>query len=204
MSNASQLPSMDRLAELQQLIADLASVQRVPLLPNTDRPESDVEHSFGLALTCWYLVPQVAPHLDISKVLRYALSHDIVELHSGDTFVFDAEKVKTKPAREAAALKKLQTEWQDFPELTEYIAGYADKRDAEARFVYAIDKMLPPILTKLQSDQSFFKVHKITKEMHETEKSSKMSVSDEARPYIDLLNAWMAEPDTFYKPGEQA
>lgn len=195
---------MDRLAELQQLIADLANIQRVPLLPKTDRPESDVEHSFGLALTCWYLVPHIAPHLDISKVLRYALSHDIVELHSGDTFVFDAEKVKTKPAREAAALDTLRVEWEDFPELTEYIAGYAGKREPEARFVYAIDKMLPPILTKLQADQSFFKVHKITKEMHETEKSTKMNVSDEARPYIEILNEWMANPDNFYKPDVSA
>jgi 5'-deoxynucleotidase YfbR-like HD superfamily hydrolase len=85
----SDSPSMDRLAELQQLIADFSKIQRIPPMGNSGRPENDVEHSFGLALTCWYLQPKVAPDLDLLKILQYALSHDIVELHAGDTFVFD-------------------------------------------------------------------------------------------------------------------
>ena len=46
-------PSIDRLAELQQLIADFAKVKRMPHLADNGMEENDVEHSFGLALTCW-------------------------------------------------------------------------------------------------------------------------------------------------------
>jgi 5'-deoxynucleotidase YfbR-like HD superfamily hydrolase len=58
-------PSMARIAELQQFIADFAKVERVPQLADTGRPENDVEHSFGLALTCWFLAPKIAPELSL-------------------------------------------------------------------------------------------------------------------------------------------
>lgn len=200
MSDEPSYPPMDRLADLQKLIADFAHVLRVPHLPGTDRRESDVEHSFGLAVTCWYLAPKMATHLDLSKILRYALAHDFVEVHSGDTFAFDRQKVKSKHDREAKALRKLKDDWEDFPELTEFAAKYAEKNDAEAKFVYAVDKILPAILTKLQRDGLFFETHKITQEIHEIEKSVKMKVSEEVAPYITLLNEWMLTPDIFYKP----
>ncbi|HEX8227522.1 MAG TPA: hypothetical protein VF572_06670 [Candidatus Saccharimonadales bacterium] len=44
-------PTMQRIAELQQFIADFAKIGRVPQLADTGRPENDVEHSYGLALT---------------------------------------------------------------------------------------------------------------------------------------------------------
>ena len=84
-------PSLNRLAELQQLIADFAKVKRVPHLADNGQPENDMEHSYGLALTCWYLQPKIAPELSLSEILQYALAHDIVELHAGDTFIFDDE-----------------------------------------------------------------------------------------------------------------
>ncbi|MGC1176849.1 MAG: HD domain-containing protein [Candidatus Saccharimonadales bacterium] len=191
---------MDRLAELQRLIGTFAGILRVPKLAQQDRQENDVEHSFGLALTCWFLAPKIAPHLNLEKILIYALAHDIVEVHSGDTFAFDAEAVSQKADSEDQALRRLCSDWPDFSELTDAAAGYKEKRDAEARFVYTIDKLLPSIMTKLDDDTKFWREHKVTREMHEVEKNAKMRHSPEAFLYLDLLNAWMAEPDHFYKP----
>lgn len=193
-------PSMDRLAELQQMIADFAQILRVPPLATAGRQENDVEHSYGLAITCWYLVPKIAPKLDLQKILLYALAHDVVELHSGDTWVFDAEATKTKSAREDAAIGKLAADWADFPELAAAARDYKNKIDAEAKFVYTIDKILPSLLTKLSGDKDFWTKRKVTREMHEAEKTSKMQHSPEALPYLDMLNAWIADPDNFYKP----
>lgn len=197
----NKLPPVDRIAELQQLIADFANVFRVMQLADTGRLENDVEHSFGLALTCWYLAPKVAPKLNLEKILRYALAHDIVEIHSGDTYVFDEENVKTKPAREAAALEKLRADWPDFLDLIESAEIYKDHKDAEARFVYTIDKLLPPILVNLGEKDAFWKRNKVTRDMHQAEKRKKMKHSPEALPYLELLNEWLADPDYFYKPG---
>ncbi len=57
----SNRPTIDRIAELQQLIADFAKVRRVPELADNGYNENDVEHSYGLAMTCWYLHPFLVP-----------------------------------------------------------------------------------------------------------------------------------------------
>ena len=89
-------PSIDRIAELQQLIANFGSVRRYIQFADKGHLETDVEHSYGLAFTAWYLALQLAPQLDIGKILKYALAHDLVELHAGDTYIFDHKNVKTK------------------------------------------------------------------------------------------------------------
>lgn len=75
-------PTIQRIAELQQLIADFSRIERAVELADTKRPENDIDHSYGLALTCWFLAPKIAPELDLQKIFAYALSHDIVELHT--------------------------------------------------------------------------------------------------------------------------
>lgn len=205
MSSDADYPSIDRIAELQQMIADFSEVLRAVPMMHTGRRENDVDHSFGLALTCWFLAPHIAPDLDIGKILRYALAHDIVELHAGDAFVFgDKETLASKSDREDSALEYIARDWPDFPELTAFAKGYKDHSDAEADFVYTIDKMLPAIMTKLGEDSDYWKRHKVTREMHETEKGNKMQRSPEARQYLDMLNAWMVRPDDFYKPDQTA
>lgn len=193
-------PSIQRIEELQQLIAEFASVSRVLRMPGTGRLENDVEHSYGLALTCWFIAPKVAPKLNLEKILLYSLAHDIVELHSGDTFVFDKKNLKTKYTREKAALETISRDWPDFPELVQAAEVYMQKGDAEARFVYTIDKILPPLLINLEEKSQFWNKYKITREMHENEKRNKMQHSPEAIGYQDKLNEWLADPDYFYKP----
>lgn len=193
-------PSIDRIAELQRMIADFSKVKRVLELADAGRLENDVEHSYGLALTCWFLAPKIAPNLNLEKILLYSLAHDIVELHSGDTFVFDEAGLKTKDAREKAALKQLEKDWPDFPELSEAAKKYMDKADSEARFVYTIDKILPSLLINLGEKDKFWSKYKITRQMHEAEKTKRMQHSPEAIEYLDKLNEWLADPDYFYKP----
>jgi putative hydrolases of HD superfamily len=185
-------PSLDRLADLQQLIADFAKVQRVPHLADNGQPENDVEHSFGLALTCWYLQPKIAPNLDLLKILQHALAHDLVELHAGDTFIFDEENWATKDERERAALEKITHDWPDFPELAEHARNYMDKTDDEAKFVKAVDKLLPVIMVELGEKEAFWKRHNITLEMERDNKVT-IHVSDYVSPYYEKLINWLDE-----------
>lgn len=185
-------PSMDRIAELQQLIADFAKIKRVPNLADTGQPENDVEHSFGLAITCWYLHSRIAPSLDISKILKYALSHDIVEIHAGDTYIFDTEALLTKEKRERQAIELLKTDWSDFQELTEYTEGYADKRSEEAKFVYAVDKILPVIMVELGLKDRSWESYAITLDMY-TENKKTILRSDIVAPYYEKLITWLDE-----------
>lgn len=192
-------PSMDRLAELQQLVADFAKVTRdnIPLADNK-RPENDVEHSFGLALTCWYLQPKIAPELDLSKILRYALAHDIIEIHSGDTYISDKELVASKEQREHEALLKIAEDWSDFGELSQFAQDYMKKTDEEARFVKAVDKMLPVIMIDLHEKDKVWIPLKVTLEMQRQHKKT-ILVSDIVAPYYEKLIAWLDERDNIPK-----
>ncbi len=195
----SNMPSISRLTELQQLIADFSEVKRFVPIANKGRLENDVEHSYGLAITSWYLATKLAPHLDIGKVLQYALAHDLVEIHSGDTFAFDPTNVATKSDREDAALKQLTKDLPDFLELVQSAKNYKDKADAEARFVYVVDKILPPLMVVLSADKDFWKRHKITQQMHANEKLQKMKFSPELKGYAVMLNVWLNNQEYFYE-----
>jgi putative hydrolase of HD superfamily len=192
---------MDRIAELQQFIADFAGILRVPHLADSGRPENDVEHSFGLALTCWFLAPKIAPELDLGQILRYALAHDTVEIHAGDTFTFGPkELLDSKSDREEAAIEQIAKDWPDFPELADYAKGYKDKRDEEAKFVYAVDKLLPVLMIELGEREAFWNRHKITLEMEAAEKEHKVQASSYVAPYYQELVNWLHAHDTLYKP----
>lgn len=193
-------PTIERVVQLQQLIADFASIARVPELADKKRPENDAEHSYGLALTVWFLSSRIAPELDEAKILKYALAHDTVELHAGDTFVFgDKAQLATKSDREDSAITQLEREWPDFIELTTYAKGYKNKIDEEARFVYAVDKLLPVMMVNLGEKQEFWSRHKISLEMMKKEKEPRIKQSKYLAPYYDAFLKWMTAPDYFYK-----
>lgn len=183
-------PSVDRLAELQQLIADFAKVERVPFLANNGTPENDVEHSYGLAMTCWFLHPKIAPNLDLLKILQYALAHDIVEVHAGDTYAFNKELVATKHKRESEALEKINSEWKDFSDLGLFAQGYFDKVDEEARFVKAVDKILPVIMIDIGRGADHWRELRVNLNM-EIENKKSILVSDIVSPYYEMIISWL-------------
>lgn len=190
-------PSIDRLAELQQLIADFAKVERVPHMADNGKPENDVEHSFGLAITCWFLQPKIAPELDLGEILKYALAHDVVELHAGDTFIFDEAGAATKEERERAALTTIDKDWPDFPDLATYAEGYMDKISEEAKFVKAVDKILPLLMVELGEKNEFWHRHKITLKMERDNKVT-IHVSKYMSPYYEKVIDWLDQQGHMY------
>lgn len=195
-------PTVNRLAQLQQMVADFASVVRVPQLADKGRAENDVEHSYGLALTAWFLSTHIAPELDQSKILKYALAHDLVELHAGDTFVFgDQAALDSKSDREDDAINKLAVDWTDFPDIATFARDYKNKSDEEAKFVYAVDKLLPVLMINLGEKDAFWNRHKISYNDQAEEKRDKVRTSKYVSPYYELLMEWISNPDYMYKPG---
>jgi putative hydrolase of HD superfamily len=183
-------PSMDRLAELQQLIADFAKVKRAVPLGDANEAENDVEHSYGLAMTCWYLHDKIAPDLDLGKILRYSLAHDLVEIHAGDTYPWDEAAVATKYDREKAAIRQIEEDWKDFPMIVEFSEGYADKEDEEAKFAYAVDKLLPVIMIEIADASNIWNQKKLSLD---DEHKNKVTIlqSEYVAPYYDKLIEWL-------------
>jgi 5'-deoxynucleotidase YfbR-like HD superfamily hydrolase len=69
-------PDIHRLIELQKLLLQFQSIERVVHVPDNFEYENDTEHSYNLTITAWFLA-QYFPHLDRDKVIRFALVHDL-------------------------------------------------------------------------------------------------------------------------------
>lgn len=184
-------PSIDRLAELQQFIADFAKVKRKITLANNPDFENDVEHSYGLAMTAWYLHDKIVPELDITKILKYSLSHDLVEVFAGDTYFLDKNAVAKKESRERIAIQQLRKVWSDFPEPIDFAEDYMDKIDEEAKYVKAVDKLLPVLMIGLGEGMNVHHIRNgLTMENLREDKKS-IHVSEHISPYYDLLFEWL-------------
>jgi putative hydrolase of HD superfamily len=181
-------PDIHRLLDLQLLLLTFSQIERIIHREHHGRiiQENDTEHSYNLAMTAWFLA-EYFPKLNKDLVIRYAIAHDIVEVHAGDTYVFaDAATLSSKAEREHAAFQKLQTEWSDFPDLLTTIESYEKRDSAEANFVYALDKIIP-IMTIFIGDGHTWKQEKITPEQLDSIKRTKVALSPEIQPYYNEI-----------------
>jgi len=120
-------------------------IQRKTKLFNSDRPENDAEHSWHLAMMTIVLAEHSDTPIDVLKVLKMVLIHDIVEIDAGDTFIYDTLKNHTNTDNELAAairifglLPKEQGDeliaiWEEFE------TGVTN----EAKFAKSMDRLEP-------------------------------------------------------------
>lgn len=125
------------------------------------RCENDAEHSFSLALIGSALAEKI--QLDAGKVALYATYHDLLEIYSGDTSLWDKKGYETKLERENAAILSIKKEFKNFPLISDTIEKYESLHDEEACFVYALDKLIPVII-HIESNGKFYHKNKITYE----------------------------------------
>lgn len=192
---------MRTLARLESFMALLHAAQRVSRiarLPEEQVMRNTAEHTFELALLAWYVVATEGLDLDLEKVLRYALAHDIIEGYSGDTPIFDTEATKTKAAREAAALARIEAEFPEFTDLTESIHEYERRETKESKFVYALDKLIDPLTASMETTQSIWKDMGMSYEQLRTYKDGKIALSETVEPYWKELCAKIESRKDFF------
>ncbi len=106
-----------------------------------ERCESVAEHSFGVALVAYLVAEEHFPELDLSKVLRLALLHDLGEIDAGDLTPADNVSRREKHRRERRSVVRVLGK---LPRGAEYIAlweEYERQESPEARFVRQIDRL---------------------------------------------------------------
>lgn len=143
--------SLQHILQFMQFLIKFQHIERIAYVQGFDRGENDAEHSYQLAMLARFIVVDNKLDLDIHKVLIYALVHDLVEVHAGDTFAFTKDEAlrASKKQREAAALEEIRKEFPQFSSLTDYIHAFEEAQDAESKFIYALDKLIPDFNTLL-------------------------------------------------------
>jgi putative hydrolases of HD superfamily len=161
-------PGADRLPQQIGFIVEidkLKTVLRQTLLIDRSRRENTAEHSWHLAMMAITLADYADRPIDIGRVIRMLLVHDLVEIDAGDTFVYDVAANQDKAEREAAAAERifgllpldqgteLRSLWQEFEART----------TPDAAFAAALDR-LQPLLHNYHTEGSTWRQHGITVE----------------------------------------
>jgi putative hydrolase of HD superfamily len=109
------------------------------------RKENSSEHSWHLAVMAIVLAGHAGAAVDIMRVVKMALVHDLVEIDAGDTFCYDDAGNADKAAREAAAADRifgLLPEGQG-RELRSLWEEFEARETPDARFAAALDRLMP-------------------------------------------------------------
>ena len=154
--------SLQNLEQFMTLLHSVERVKRAVHRPGEIESTNTGEHTFELALLCWYIASGEKLHLSQEKILKYALAHDLVEAYSGDTPAYDVVGQQTKAEREHAAYNRIKTDFTEFPELATIIETYEAKADEESRFVYAVDKLIDPLGASLETMVTHWKQQEVT------------------------------------------
>lgn len=139
------------------VIDEMKNVLRRNLLVDGSRRENDAEHSWHLAVMAMILEEYSADKVDISKVLKIALVHDLVEVYAGDTFAYDVKGNEDKLDREIIAAEKLFGMLKDGQgdEIRALWDEFEAKETPESKYANAIDRLQPLILNYLTNGHTW-------------------------------------------------
>lgn len=147
-------------------IDKLKKILRQTLLTDESRQENSAEHSWHLAIMAILLV-EYAPSsdIDILRVIKMLLIHDLVEIDAGDTFCYDLQANQDKAVREVLAAKRifgLLPEEQG-TELRVLWEEFEAQATAEAKFAAALDR-LQPLLHNQQTRGGTWRIHNVSRD----------------------------------------
>ena len=165
-------------------------IQRRTCLLNSDRPENDAEHSWHLALMAIALSEHANKPVDILRVLKMVLIHDIVEIDSGDVFVYDKSKSHKNTEEEFAAAKRIfgLLPENQAKELIDLWKEFEDGETDDAKFAKSLDN-LEPLLQNFSNDGGTWDKYNVTYNEVYTQKKSINKGPDTLWEYAEnLLN----------------
>lgn len=138
----------DAMLQLAELVMRLGEVMRVTYHPNGIMRESDTTHTVMIGILAPALAAEFAPWLDRGLIAELANFHDLPEALVGDVDSFRASprELGTKQIREDQAAARIAQQFQaQLPYVSVRLAQYQEQRTPEARWVWAVDKMMPAL-----------------------------------------------------------
>lgn len=153
-----------QLALLMELDKLKAVLRRTRVKSADKRLENSAEHSWHVALMALLFAEHANEPVDISRVVKMLLLHDVVEIDAGDTFVYDAAASEQQAEKELAAAQRLFGMLPDDQrdELSALWHEFEEAQSAEAKFAKALDRLIPMLLNFHNQGQSW-REHGVTR-----------------------------------------
>lgn len=156
----------DRLSDQLGFILEidkLKTVLRQTILTDSSRRENSAEHSWHITLMALLLREYASGDVDVFRVMKMLLIHDLVEIDCGDTFCYDEQGMIGKYEREQAAARRLfsllpANQGQEFLALWE---EFEARTTDDSRYANAMDR-LQPLLHNYATQGGAWRSHGVT------------------------------------------
>ena len=144
---------IDFILEVEKLKAVTRKVRPLGL----ERYENSAEHSWQLPLMAIALQRHADSAVEIDRVIKMLLVHDLGEIDTGDTMVFVEGGWEDRKAAEQACVRRI---FAHLPEetgaaLLAIWQEFERNETPEARFAHAVDRAMPVLLNLNNHGQSW-------------------------------------------------
>jgi putative hydrolases of HD superfamily len=176
----------------------LKHVMRATTTVDGTRPENSGEHSWHLALYALVLADQAGPGVDINRVIRMLLIHDLVEIDVGDVPIHSQNgQAHSSAETQAAEAKAADRIFGLLPDdLRSDLRALWEEFEAaetpDARFAKSLDRV-QPVMANLMSGGGTWATYNVTFDQLESRVGSKIAkgaprlwdwVREKARPWF--------------------
>lgn len=172
-------PSETRLAQQFAFLNEidkLKTILRASELTDNSRFENSAEHSWHICMYALVLGDQAAPDVNISRVIKMLLLHDIVEIDAGDHPIHEAVDLAAVEAKEAAAATRIfgllpDDQRDDFHTLW---CEFEAAQSPDAVFAKSVDRVAP-VLQNLACGGGSWNKYNVTQDQLETRVGAKVA-----------------------------
>ncbi len=160
---------MDRLEKQLALLIELdklkSVLRRTRVKSAEGRLENSGEHSWHVALMAVLMEEHANAPVDICRVMKMLLIHDVVEIDAGDTFVYDTAASKEQAEKEIKAAERLfgMLPTDQGQELLALWQEFEAAQSDDAKYAKALDRLIPMLLNYHNNGQSW-KENSVTRE----------------------------------------
>ncbi|EMK3508671.1 HD domain-containing protein [Vibrio parahaemolyticus] len=160
---------MERLEKQLALLIELdklkSVLRRTRVKSAEGRLENSGEHSWHVALMAVLMEEHANAPVDICRVMKMLLIHDVVEIDAGDTFVYDTVASKEQAEKEIKAAERLfgMLPTDQGQELLALWLEFEAAQSDDAKYAKALDRLIPMLLNYHTKGQSW-KENSVTRE----------------------------------------
>lgn len=190
--------SINFIMELEKL---KAVYRKAKIQADHNRRENSAEHSWHSSLAAQILSSFSDIEIDINKVIKMLLIHDISEIYAGDLFAFDhSEKQSQHKKAEHDAIDNLFNHFpiESVASIRELWFEFEEGKTPEAQFALSIDRILP-FLQNINNEGGSWSEFKISKSQILTRNAILQSVSSQLWDYLNteldraVLKGWVVD-----------
>ena len=182
---------MERIEQQAAFVVEIDKVKNIfrqTWLADGSRKENDAEHAWHAALMAVLLAEYSNEPIDILKVVKMLLLHDLVEIDAGDSYAYDEAAQATAHEREQKAADRIfgmlpKDQRQEFRGLWDEFEEY---ETPEAKFAHVMDNFQPLLLNDA-ADGKGWKEHQVKRANIEKRNRKTSKGSKRINEYIEQI-----------------